>query len=81
MKRRRLNPQLTEHQQFILALLLVILVAISLLYCLGLGSLILRQAWRNTPLPWEGAVPAGQNLEQTPMPPSGEPPLPTVISP
>lgn len=53
MKRRRLFPQLSEEQQLILGLVLVILLAISTLYCLGFASVVLRQAWENAPLPWE----------------------------
>jgi hypothetical protein len=72
---------LTERQQLILALLLVILVAISLLYCLGLGSLVLRQAWRDTTLPWDDTNPVEQNVEMTPTLLPGDSPLPTVIAP
>jgi hypothetical protein len=54
MKRRRRKIEITEEQQMILGILLVILLAISLLYCLGFASLVLRQAWEDGPLPWEG---------------------------
>ena len=54
MKRKRLHIQLTERQQMIIGLVLVILVAISMLYCLGFASLALRQAWESGPLPWSG---------------------------
>lgn len=63
MKGRRRHIQLSEQQQFILALLLVILVAVSLLYCLGFASLALRQAWEDTTLPWSGTEPPPENLE------------------
>ena len=52
MKRKRLNLQLTERQQLVIGFVLVILVAISLLYCLGFASVALRQAWESGPLPW-----------------------------
>jgi hypothetical protein len=52
VKRRRLKPQLTERQQLIIGFVLVILVAISMLYCLGLASVALRQAWEQSPLQW-----------------------------
>ena len=50
MKRKRLHVQLTERQQLVIGLVLVVLVAISLLYCLGFASMALRQAWENSPL-------------------------------
>lgn len=52
MKRKRLNLQLTERQQLVIGFLLVILVAISMLYCLGLASVALRHAWEDSTLPW-----------------------------
>ena len=52
MKRKRLNLQLTEKQQLVIGFVLVILVAISMLYCLGFASVALRNAWENSPLPW-----------------------------
>lgn len=52
MKRKRLNLQLTERQQVVIGLVLVILVAISMLYCLGFASVALRNAWESGPLPW-----------------------------
>jgi hypothetical protein len=68
MKRRRRKLQLDEEQQVILGLLLVILVAVSLLYCLGFASLALREAWESAPLPWNGTEPAPENLEVGPTP-------------
>ena len=61
MKRKRRS--LTEEQQLILGLLLVILVAVSLLYCLGLTSLALRRAWENTQLPWSETEAPPENLD------------------
>jgi hypothetical protein len=55
VKRQRFRVQLTYRQQLVLALMLVILLAISLLYCLGLASVALRQALENSPSLWSGA--------------------------
>ena len=49
MKRRpRPRIELTDDQHLFLAILLVILVALSMLYCLGLGGLMLRDTWQQT---------------------------------
>ena len=63
MKRKLRRIQLTEKQQLLVGLVLVILVAISLLYCLGFTSLALRQAWERAPLPWNATEPPPENLE------------------
>lgn len=68
MKKRRPRLQLTEEQQLILALLLVILLAVSVLYCLGFASLALRQIWEDLPLPWNETPPPPQEIETTPTP-------------
>jgi len=52
VKQRRFKIELTERQQLFLALLLVIMVAISVLYCLGLASLSLRRSLENGAEPW-----------------------------
>lgn len=75
MKRKRRS--LTEEQQLILGLLLVILVAVSLLYCLGLTSLALHRAWENTQLPWSETEPPPENLDVGLTPTA----LPTTPSP
>jgi hypothetical protein len=69
VKRKRLNLQLTERQQLVIGFVLVILVAISLLYCLGFASVALRQAWESGPLPWsENNNPEGSiELQPTPL--------------
>jgi len=54
MKQKRLNVQLTERQQLVIGFVLVVLVAISLLYCLGFASVALRHAWENSPLQLNG---------------------------
>ena len=77
MRRRQGGWNLSEEQQLILGLLLVILVAISLLYCLGFASLVLREAWEKSPLPWSETEPPPENLELEPMAPT----LPTEPSP
>ncbi len=51
MKRRRLSVQLSEQQQMIVAVLLVILVAVSVLYCLGFASTVVLQNWEAGTLP------------------------------
>jgi hypothetical protein len=55
VKQRRLRVQLSEKQQVILAVLLVVLIATSFLYCLGLASIVLRHNWENAPVPWNGS--------------------------
>lgn len=75
LKRKRRS--LTEEQQLILGLLLVILVAVSLLYCLGLTSLALHRAWENTQLPWSETEPPPENLDVGLTPTA----LPTTPSP
>ena len=68
VKPKRLNLQLTERQQLIIGFVLVILVAVSMLYCLGFASVALRNAWESGPLPWSenGNYPA----ESSPVPPT-----------
>lgn len=63
MKRKCSLPPLSEEQQLILGLVLVILLAISVLYCLGFASVALHHAWENAPLPWEDASPAAETLD------------------
>jgi len=81
LKRPDVRIELSERQILILALLLVILIATSLLYCVGLGSLVLRQAWRNTPFPTEATLPAQENIEMAPILLSPQSPLPTAVEP
>jgi hypothetical protein len=63
VKRRPRRLQLSEEQQLIVGLVLVILVAVSLLYCLGFASLAVREAWQNAPLPWSETEFPPENLE------------------
>ena len=81
MKRPRSWVQLSEGQQVILAVLLVVLLAISTLYCLGLASVALRHNLANTPLPSTGTELPGDGIELpfllSPTEPTGaEPPSP-----
>jgi hypothetical protein len=71
MKRRRHPIELGDDQQLILGILLVILVAVSMLYCLGLGSLLLRDMW-------EEGLPL---LNGTEMPIEELPITPTLVAP
>jgi len=48
--------EVSDEQQLLLGLLLALLIAISLLYCLGFASMALRQAWQAMPLPWNEEV-------------------------
>ena len=68
MKRRRLNLQPNERQQLLLGIVLVILLAVSMLYCLGLASMVLLQAWENAPLPWNVTDTLEQGLDLTATP-------------
>jgi hypothetical protein len=55
VKRKRARLQLSDEQLMILGFLLVILLAVSMLYCLGFASIAVRQSWENAPLPWNDA--------------------------
>jgi hypothetical protein len=70
VKRKWLDLQLTERQQLLIGFVLVILVAISMLYCLGLASVALRQAWEQSPLQLNGSenYPFEEMLDLTPEP-------------
>ena len=81
MKRPRPRVQLSEEQQVILAVLLVVLLAVSMLYCLGLASVALRSNLANTPLPWNSTELPEEGIElpsfPSPTEPTGaEPPAP-----
>ena len=67
MKKKRAKLQLSDEQLMILGFLLVILLAVSMLYCLGLASIAVRQSWENAPLPWNDA--SGPD-ESAPAPPT-----------
>lgn len=48
---------MSDEQQLIVGVLLVILLAISILYCLGFASIAVRQAWDNAPPSWNDSLP------------------------
>jgi len=64
---------LSEEQQVILAVLLVVLLAISTLYCLGLASVALRHNLANTPLPLNGTELPEEGIELPSFPLPTEP--------
>jgi hypothetical protein len=79
MKRRQHRFELTDDQHLILGILLVILVAVSMLYCLGLGGLLLRDAWQGTVPALNGTQGPAEELEATPAelaPPPTDPAIP-----
>lgn len=80
--RRHRSIQLTEEQQLVIALMVVILLATSMLYCLGFASLALRHAWETKALPWSTAPLPEGGTDTTLTPPPIEPtPLPTGLPP
>ena len=64
-RRPRPGSQLSDEQVLILGLLLIVLLAVSMLYCLGFASLALREAWQRAPAPWNGTAPAAEPLDST----------------
>ena len=68
LKRKRLNLQPSERQQLLLGIVLVILLAISMLYCLGFASMVLLQAWENAPLPWNATDTLQESMVPTATP-------------
>lgn len=63
MKGKRPHVRLSERQQLILAVILVLLVATSMLYCVGLASVALRNSWEDASLPWSGSDLPAEFLE------------------
>lgn len=78
--RPRLNLRLTEEQQLILTVLLVVLVMVSMLYCLGFASLAVHQVWENAPLPWNETEPVENTIDATPTSPPVESMLPATTA-
>ena len=76
-----MNIRITEEQQLVLGLLLVILLAVSMLYCLGFASLTLRQIWEQAPLPWDDTNSPEEIMEATPTPLPVEPTQPATTPP
>jgi hypothetical protein len=68
--------EITEEQQLLLAILLVILLAVSLLYCLGFASLAIREVWEQAPLPWNETDSLEEVLDATPSLPAATSTLP-----
>ncbi len=68
MKRRKLKLQPSEQQQLLLGIVLVILLAISMLYCLGFASMVLLQAWEQGPLPWNATDALEEHIDLTATP-------------
>ena len=64
---------LTERQLLILGLILAILVATSVLYCLGIASVALRDTLSGTSLPLDATFLPLQDLELTPGAPLSAP--------
>jgi len=61
-KRPRFVSELSDEQLRFVGLILVVLVAVSMLYCLGFASLAIRDNWQQAPLPWNGTVPVEEML-------------------
>jgi hypothetical protein len=68
VKLRRSRFEVNERQQLILGILVIILLSISILYCLGLASLAARQAWENIPAPWAGSQVPVEEIDLTAFP-------------
>jgi hypothetical protein len=81
MKRRRPRKSITEEQQVILAVLAIVLLAISMLYCLGFATIIVRQIWEGGPLPRENIDLPQESLDATPTLPTVQPTLPATALP
>jgi hypothetical protein len=73
VRRAPWNLQLTEQQLLIVGLILAILVASSVLYCLGIASVALRDTLSGTPLPLDATFLPLQDLELTPGAPLSVP--------
>ena len=68
MRRTPWDLRLTERQLLILGLILAVLVATSVLYCLGFASVALRDTLSGTSLPLDATFLPLQDLELTPGP-------------
>lgn len=66
MKRRRSKPALSEHQQLFLAIVLVILLAVSVLYCIGFSSVAVRHLLETTVEP-ESTPDLDEEIELAPV--------------
>jgi hypothetical protein len=68
----------TERQLLVLSLILAVLVATSVLYCLGIASVALRDSLSGTSLPLDATFLPLQDVELTPGVPL---PTPTLTQP
>ena len=59
---------LSEKQQLVVGLSLIILLAISMLYCLGFASVALHQVWERIQLPGSETDSVDEMLELTTIP-------------
>jgi hypothetical protein len=59
-------------------MILVVLLAASLLYCLGFASLAVRQVWEKVPVPWTSPEPLEEELTPAPAITSTLPLTPTI---
>jgi hypothetical protein len=66
VRRAPWDSKLTERQLLMLSLILAVLVATSVLYCLGIASVALRDTLSGTSLPLDATFLPLQDLELTP---------------
>ena len=66
-RRRRPRAVLSEHYQVIVAVALIVLLAGSLLYCLGFASLAARHALEALPPAGNGSLPGADELNGAPV--------------
>lgn len=82
MKTKRTRPVRGEHYYLLIAILLVILLASSVLYCLGFGSVLARQVWENLAPSAGMSEPEVDLLELTPViTPTLSPAITTTLTP
>ena len=62
---KRIRLQLSEKQQLLAGIVLIVLLAISMLYCLGFASIALHQAWERALQPESETVSVDEMLEPT----------------
>ncbi len=65
---KQIRFQLSEKQQLVAGILLILLLAISMLYCLGFASIALHQAWERVLLPASETISVEEMLEPTVTP-------------
>ncbi len=77
MKRRRLRLELSEHQHLLIAVVLVILLAASLLYCVGFASLAVGRVWENMATPTANPEAVEEGIDLSPVLTTTLAPIPT----